>query len=183
MFRLSLPRHTEALAATSVRNTMTTTNDTTTDPAFRFKRRKVAHAKRAPLQHEPTTPVLESPQDVSSPIHATPPLQTPGEDDESTLNLREILRNRKRPRDRVREAARKSETNQTRELVIVDAPKQDSYASRFIAQTGQVVDKDDQQMYVVPFTLVQSFPPCAVELLCMDRWLMYQDGIYRSPPG
>jgi hypothetical protein len=68
------------------------------------------------------------------------------DEDESAPNLREILRSRKRPRDRIREATRKPEPAQSQALVVADAPKQDLYATRFVAQTGQVVDRDDRQM-------------------------------------
>jgi len=126
------------------RNTMTIT-DGNPEPTLRFKRRKVSHAKRAPLTDVPTTSTSD-PSDNATLSNTEPPLQAPVEDEESAPNLREILRGRKRPRDRIREATRKPETTQTQALVVADVPKQDLYATRFVAQTGQVVDKDDQQM-------------------------------------
>jgi hypothetical protein len=118
--------------------------DNSAEPALRFKRRKVAHTKRAPLHNEVTTTSPErSPN--ATPIEAAVQ-QATLEEDESAPNLREILRSRKRPRDRIREATRKPEPVQSQALVVADAPKQDLYATRFVAQTGQVVDRDDKQM-------------------------------------
>jgi hypothetical protein len=124
------------------------------EPAFRFKRRKIVHQKRVRLNEDesstsivpqaPNTSILADAQ--GSP--AAPELHSPSaEADDSVPNLKEILRARKRPRDRLREAARKVEDTKSFALTqAVDAPKPDQYSTRFIAQTGQVVDQDDKQM-------------------------------------
>lgn len=132
-------------------------NDTTAmaEPTIRFKRRKTTHARRVYQQAD--TPTLhptssEVPTDtVTASLDHTiaPPLGESADtvDDEDTVpNLKDILRNRKRPRDRLREVARKAESKKSQALVPTDAPKQDVYGNRFVAQTGQVVDVDDQQM-------------------------------------
>jgi hypothetical protein len=132
---------------------MATMNDND-EPAFRFKRRKIVHQKRVRLnKDEPSTSTAPQAPNASiladaqgSP--ADPDLQSPSaEADDSVPNLKEILRARKRPRDRLREAARKVENTKSVALIpAVDAPKPDQYSTRFIAQTGQVVDQDDKQM-------------------------------------
>ncbi|KAF1942496.1 hypothetical protein EJ02DRAFT_375503 [Clathrospora elynae] len=115
-------------------------------PSVRFKRRKVAHPKRAYLDEDASTISASRSPSTATPSDAPSPPQEVHDGEESVTNLKEILRNRKRPRDRLREVARKAETPRT-ELVQVDAsPQPDQYTSRFIAQTGQVVDRDDKQM-------------------------------------
>lgn len=111
-------------------------------PEVRFKRRKITHSKRAPTENDP---VAAQSHDVVSPQDAPMSVSRDENDDESVPNLREIIRNRKKPRDRFKEPARKPELSST-ELVHVDAPRQDQYTSRFVAQTGQIVDRDDKQI-------------------------------------
>lgn len=124
---------------------MSTAQEDEAVPAIRFKRRKIAHPKRvyteddAPTASAPNAPIAATPKDAPvSPTEAN-------DEEESVPNLKEILRNRKRPRDRLKETARKAEPPRT-ELVQVEAPRPDQYTSRFVAQTGQVVDRDDKQM-------------------------------------
>jgi hypothetical protein len=114
-------------------------------PAIRFKRRKTTHTKRVQANEDAAVRPNSSTPDAASPTDVpTPP--TAAHEDDSALNLKEVLRNRRRPRDRVKEATRKPEPAKT-ELVPFDAPQQQhAYTSRFVAQTGQVVDRDDKQM-------------------------------------
>jgi hypothetical protein len=114
-------------------------------PAIRFKRRKIAHPKRVYAEDDALT-ISASHSPVAATLNDAP--QSPNEandDEESVPNLKEILRNRKRPRDRIKETTRKAEPPRT-DLVQVEAPRLDQYTSRFVAQTGQVVDRDDKQM-------------------------------------
>lgn len=122
---------------------MTTREDDSTATSVHFKRRKTTHTKRARADDgsNPAKPSNETP-DATLALDAPEPAQ---DDDEAVPNLKEILRNRKRPRDRLKDTARKPEPGQT-ELVQVDAPRQDRYTSRFVAQTGQVVDSSDAHM-------------------------------------
>lgn len=124
-----------------------TAPDSPAEPTLRFKRRKVSHAKRAPLDEGIISSAHLAPDHATGngTLIADAPLSTPIEED-TTSNLRKALRNRVRPRDRIREGARKPELSQAQALVAADAPRQDLYGSRFVAQTGQVVDKDDKQM-------------------------------------
>jgi hypothetical protein len=114
-------------------------------PAIRFKRRKIAHPKRVYAEDDaPTVSASHSP--VAATVNDAPPLPKEAEEEEESVpNLKEILRNRKRPRDRLKETTRKVEPPRT-ELVQVDASRPDQYTNRFVAQTGQVVDRDDKQM-------------------------------------
>ena len=124
---------------------MSTAQQDEAAPAIRFKRRKIAHLKRvyaeddAPTGSAPCSPVAATLDDAPQ-----PPKDANNEED-SVPNLKEILRNRKRPRDRLKETTRKAEPPRT-ELVQVEAPRPGQYTSRFVAQTGQVVDRDDRQM-------------------------------------
>lgn len=121
---------------------MTAMEDDNTAPSFRFKRRKTTHAKRVRTEDD-TTPALNTqPPNAATPLIAPEAAQ---DEEESVPNLREIIRNRKRPRDRLKDVTRKNETTQT-ELVQAEAPRPDQYTSRFVAQTGQVVDSSDKQM-------------------------------------
>ena len=128
---------------------MNSAQEDTSAPSIRFKRRKIAHPKRTTHLEDdtPTIPTSQSPDAVkpTDAARSPPPTHNLPEDPDSVPNLKEILRNRKRPRDRLRDAARKSDTPRT-ELVQIDAPRPDQYTSRFVAQTGQVVDRDDKQM-------------------------------------
>jgi hypothetical protein len=123
---------------------MDTVQDETAVPAIRFKRRKVAHSKRVHINKD-LSPISDTqPAGMDSRIDApSPPEQLT--DDDSIPNLRDIIRNRKRPRDRFRDTARNVEAPRT-ELVMVDTPQEGHYTTRFVAQTGQVVDRDDKQM-------------------------------------
>lgn len=118
-----------------------------TEMAVKFKRRRVTHTKRTRLQVEDDDAVAapRSPQTLAIAEDEGPT----AEGDETSATLKEILRNRKRPRDRLREAAARAELTkaQTLHRREQDAPKQ-GYAERFVPQTGQVVDRDDEQMYV-----------------------------------
>ncbi|XPS98862.1 hypothetical protein M3J09_008055 [Ascochyta lentis] len=123
---------------------MTTADDENAAPSFRFKRRKTTHTKRARTDDDAAVPL-----DIQSPDAATPSVapEAAQDEDESVPNLREIIRNRKRPRDRLKDAARRTEAPRV-ELVQSAAPRPDQYTSRFTAQTGQVVDSSDKQMTV-----------------------------------
>ncbi|KAL1595267.1 hypothetical protein SLS60_009957 [Paraconiothyrium brasiliense] len=114
------------------------------EPTVKFKRRKTTHTKRPRLdtEDEPTAAALKSPDAVPDDT-SIPAL----EEDETSVSLKEILRNRKRPRDRLREVAARAELTKAQALVLreQDAPKQ-GYTNRFVPQTGQVVDRDDQQI-------------------------------------
>ncbi|KAL5409503.1 hypothetical protein PMIN03_005946 [Paraphaeosphaeria minitans] len=123
-------------------------DDHESEPAIKFKRRKTTHTKRTRLETDEETS-LAAPQSPDAVPHdtATPAL----EEDGTSLTLKEILRNRKRPRNRLREAAARAELTKTQAVVLreqdadADAPKQ-GYTSRFVPQTGQVIDTDDQQI-------------------------------------
>ncbi|KAF1949271.1 hypothetical protein CC80DRAFT_555479 [Byssothecium circinans] len=93
-----------------------------TKEALRFKRRKTTLAKRLP-----SASVSES-HDVA----------------EYTDALKDVLRNRKRPRPR--DEGPKAETAGLQAPVSADRPKQSAYESRFVAQTGEVIHRNDQQM-------------------------------------
>ncbi|KAK7179493.1 hypothetical protein DPSP01_002602 [Paraphaeosphaeria sporulosa] len=116
------------------------------EPAIKFKRRKTTHTKRARVETDDVTTlaVPRSPDAVPT-VTVSPAL----EEDGTSLALKEILRNRKRPRDRLREAAARAELTKTQTVVLreqdADAPRH-GYTSRFVPQTGQVIDTDDQQI-------------------------------------
>jgi hypothetical protein len=124
---------------------MATVQEDNSAPSIRFKRRKIVHPKRVYVDDDaPTVSTSQSPDAATLNDVPSPPNQAHDEE-ESVPNLKEILRNRRRPRDRQKEIARKPEGEKA-ELVQVDAPRPDQYTSRFVAQTGQVVDRDDKQM-------------------------------------
>jgi hypothetical protein len=124
---------------------MATVHEDNPAPAIRFKRRKTTHPKRVQLEDDaPVTSTSQTP-DAATPNDAPSPPDDVNDEEESVPNLKEILRNRKRPRDRLKETTRKPEATRT-ELVQVDAPRPDQYTNRFVAQTGQVVERDDKQM-------------------------------------
>jgi hypothetical protein len=123
---------------------MATVQEDNPAPAIRFKRRKTTHPKRVVTEDDATTVSASHSPDAGAPQDAPSPSKE-ADDEESVPNLKEILRNRKRPRDRLKETGRKVEAPRT-ELVNVDAPPPDQYTGRFVAQTGQVVDRDDKQM-------------------------------------
>jgi hypothetical protein len=124
---------------------MATVQEENSAPSIRFKRRKTTHPKRVQLEDD--APVISTSQtpDAATPNDAHSLPNGINDEEESVPNLKEILRNRKRPRDRLKETARKPEVTRT-ELAQVDAPRPDQYTSRFVAQTGQVVERDDKQM-------------------------------------
>jgi hypothetical protein len=132
-------------------------SDQEAEPAIKFKRRKTTHTKRTRLETEaePTVAAPHSPDAVVEEATAPAP-----EGDGASVALKEILRNRKRPRDRLREAAARAELTKTQAIVLRDhdVPKQ-GYPSRFVPQTGQVVDKDDEQMYVCQLPSLLPVPP------------------------
>ncbi|KAI8938928.1 hypothetical protein NX059_004783 [Plenodomus lindquistii] len=116
-------------------------------PRVHFKRRKATHEKRTYGDNEVATAAAPPSPKVTTTSDAPAPAPSHAADDEAPMaNLKDILRNRKRPRDRLREAARKAEPRPLAELAQVDAPRPDQYTSRFVAQTGQVVDDDDRHM-------------------------------------
>lgn len=145
---------------------MSAPQDESAVPEVRFKRRKIAHKKRAPTQDEAVTALVSKSPEAES-IDNAPTLLNHDEDDaESVANLQKIIRNRRRPRDRFKESARKPEPRST-EIVPVEVPRADQYTSRFVAQTGQIVDRDDKQMYVrmLPFSnsiYVKYIVPCCL---------------------
>lgn len=125
---------------------MANTEDDGTVPVIRFKRRKIAHPKRVHAEDDAAiTSESQAPDAGTWADNATTPPAEPQDEDDSVPNLRDIIRNRKRPRDRLRDVARKAEAPRA-ELVPVEAPREGLCTSRFVAQTGQVVDKDDKQM-------------------------------------
>jgi hypothetical protein len=132
----------------SISPAMSTKHGETAAPTIRFKRRKITHPKRVYVDSEDAhiAACSQPPPTVGSIGVQSPPEDAQDKDD-SVSNLREILRNRKRPHDRLRETARKAEPRKT-EMVPFEAPQQQQhpYTSRFVAQTGQIVDRDDKQM-------------------------------------
>lgn len=126
-------------------STMTTPEDRgAATNNLRFKRRKTTHTKRARINDEGPATNNNEALDATSVQNAPEPVQ---DEEDSVPNLKEILRNRKRPRDRPKDATRRPEvSHMDPEHGQVDAPKQDRYTSRFVAQTGQVVDSSDAQM-------------------------------------
>jgi hypothetical protein len=108
-------------------------------PTVHFKRRKTTHPKRVYIEEGPPTASDTRPNDATSP----PPESR--EEDNAVPNLKDILRNRKRPRNRPKDTARKTEAPRS-DMAAVDTPRDTQYTGRFVAQTGQVVDRDDKQM-------------------------------------
>ena len=129
-------------------------------PAIRFKRRKLQHPKRAAAGAQDDIAV----ETVISPI---PNPASADEQNDATAsigyedaapNLKEILRMRKRPGDRVKDAARRAAERRTEIVlresgtdavdgaIVPEDGRRDQYAGRFIAQTGQVVDVDEGRM-------------------------------------
>ena len=120
--------------------------DESSEPVVRFKRRKTAHSKRVYTEEEVPTAAGSQAPDARNLSTDAPLAITASQTEEDLVpNLKDILRNRKRPRDRQKDAARKTETPRT-ELAQVETPREGHYTSRFVAQTGQVVDTDDKQM-------------------------------------
>ncbi len=115
--------------------------DESTAPSFSFKRRKTAHKKRARTDDD----ALIGPTDSVLDATASNAPEAAQHEDDSVPNLKEILRNRKRPRERVKDVVRKPEAQHT-ELQQADARPTNQYTSRFVGQTGQVVDSSDAQM-------------------------------------
>lgn len=120
---------------------MTTVAGDDAAPSFRFKRRKTVHTKRTRTDDPPSTASHHAAVDATTTDAPEPARdeQEPGPD------LKEILRNRKRPRDRPKETVRRPEVEQA-EVGRGDERRSDRYTSRFVAQTGQVVDSGDAQM-------------------------------------
>jgi hypothetical protein len=125
---------------------MATMQDDGPAPAIRFKRRKTAHSKRVYADEDASTTSKSQVPGAATQSRAvlTPPTASRDEDD-TVPNLRDIIRNRKRPRDRPKEAARKSEAPKA-DFDPTEVPREGLFTGRFVAQTGQVVDKDDKQM-------------------------------------
>ncbi|KAH8727853.1 hypothetical protein GQ44DRAFT_610534 [Phaeosphaeriaceae sp. PMI808] len=125
---------------------MATNQDGGSVPAIRFKRRKLTQSKRIYTDKDIATNTNSVDLDVEPRVNiASPPKQFPDEEDDSGANLKGIIRNRKRPRDRLKETTRKGETPKT-EVALLDTPREGCHTTRFVAQTGQVVDRDDKQM-------------------------------------
>ena len=120
---------------------MTSVQDESAAPSFRFKRRKITHTKRARIEEDTTTDSSSRPLDAPTARDAPEAVR---DEEESVPNLKEILRNRKRPRDRIKDVPRKPEPEP--DLVQAEAPRSDQYAGRFAAQTGQVLDASDEHM-------------------------------------
>ena len=174
------PRTRQSLYRTEI-----TMDDTAIEPAVKFKRRKTTHAKR-PRVGVDSQDAVAAPQSPSTITDARDEALVLS-DDYTSLTLKEILRNRKRPRDRLREAAARAEVTKAQALVRreQDAPKQ-GYEQRFVPQTGQVVDREDQQMYVyrsLIITVIRCLGRILSSPVCMAQKLTNQYGIYRSPSG
>lgn len=122
---------------------MTTVEDDSAPINFRFKRRKTTHTKRTPVNSDSAAPPDVQSLDVAATLNVPEALE---DEEESVPNLKEIIRNRKRPRNRLKDAAPKAEAAPQTELVQTEAPRQDQYPSRFVSQTGHVVDSSDKQM-------------------------------------
>lgn len=155
-----------------------------TEPAVKFKRRKITQSKRSRFGVE-SHDAVAAPQSPSTPTVAEDEALTLSGDDDTSSTLKEILRTRKRPRDRLREAAARAEVTKAQALVRreQDAPKQ-GYTGRFVPQTGQVVDKEDQQMYVPQLLLITFVRYLERMVSSIRHWaqkLTNQYGIYRSP--
>ena len=125
---------------------MAATQEEGSGSAIRFKRRKTTHPKRVAAEEDAPTVSISQPPDASSAQHAPLLANEANDDDESVPNLKEILRNRKRPRDRLKESVRKTDNPRMEVVHMDEAPRADQYTGRFVAQTGQVVDRDDKQM-------------------------------------
>ena len=123
---------------------MSDAQDESSVPSVRFKRRKIANSKRVHVENGPPE-VTSLAASATTRDALSPPKEASQEEEESAPNLKEILRNRRRPRDRTKEVAHRAEAPRT-ELMLVDGHAPAQYPSRFIAQTGQVVDRDDKQM-------------------------------------
>ncbi|KAH7115321.1 hypothetical protein B0J11DRAFT_561860 [Dendryphion nanum] len=122
-----------------------------TAPTFRFKRRKIAYP-RARLESDasPAPVPAEASLQVPSPLITDTASTTSPHDDteEDVPNLKDILKNRKKPRHRFQETIlRKPEVKSDALVHVGEAPlAQHKYSDRFVAQTGQVVGTDDRQM-------------------------------------
>jgi len=122
----------------------------TPEPAVRFKRRRITHPRRTRFDTEEAentaVSALQSPD--AAPSGCPNMAHIPREEDGSSLALKELLRNRKKPRDRLREVGQRAHKTKTLALVQQDEveAKHSPYANRFVAQTGQVVNEDDKQM-------------------------------------
>lgn len=111
-------------------------------PTARFKKRKLVHPRRIHNEGDVPTVVAAQTSDTETPINSV----YPPEEDNSVSNLKEALRARKRPRDRLKDVARRAEAPKVEAALVEEAPQQGHYSSRFVAQTGQVVDREDNQM-------------------------------------
>jgi hypothetical protein len=126
---------------------MSTLQDEDPAPSIRFKRRKVTHQKRNQLS-EPSSPDREPASTITGleqDVELAQQRQSQDDADESVPNLKVIMRNRARPRHRLQQPVQQTEMR-SNELVPVEAAAHDQYSSRFVAQTGQIVDRDDRQM-------------------------------------
>ncbi|KAF2269123.1 hypothetical protein CC78DRAFT_303805 [Lojkania enalia] len=124
-------------------------------PVFRSKRRKTEHKRTRLDDHDGNatntsarSPVAATEINAPSTLPVFPALDSPATDaDESVPNLKEIIRMRKRPQQRMKNVGNKVAATSSQDAVVLSAaPHSDQYAGRFVAQTGQIVDKDDTQM-------------------------------------
>ncbi|KAF2822783.1 hypothetical protein CC86DRAFT_396390 [Ophiobolus disseminans] len=105
---------------------MSTPQDSELAPTIRFKRRKTAHQKRVYADDE--VPIISETQapGVEAPIGTAPPPDDPRDDERSVPNLKEIIRARKRPRDRLKDVVRKAEAPKAETVAIEDTPREDA---------------------------------------------------------
>ncbi|KAF2027225.1 hypothetical protein EK21DRAFT_102661 [Setomelanomma holmii] len=102
-------------------------------PAVRFKRRKITHSKRVSADTDaPIAPTAQAP-DSGDPLDTNSPVSEIQDGEDSVPNLKEILRNRRRPRDRQKDVARRTEEPRS-ELVAVDAPREGHYTKARLAE-------------------------------------------------
>jgi len=145
-YYVELPNPTLHFLISHFQPAMATVPEDSSPPTIRFKRRKIAHPKRVFAEDDaPTVATSQSP-DAATRNEAQSPPPHRNDEEESVPNLKEILRNRRRPRDRLKETTRKAEAPSNELVVQDDVPRPDQYTSRFVAQTGQVVDQHDKQM-------------------------------------
>lgn len=135
---------------------MTSAQEEDFAPEVRFKRRKITHNKRMLTEDGAAATSISRSPDAPLPNYDSAPSNRDEDDGESLPNLKEILRARRRLRDRFKEPVRRPGSPEAK-LVPTDEPQQDQYTGRFVAQTGQVVDRDDKQMYVQELAVPSIF--------------------------
>ncbi|KAF2743825.1 hypothetical protein M011DRAFT_480362 [Sporormia fimetaria CBS 119925] len=105
--------------------------DSSSGPTVRFKRRKLAHPRRVPTSENAHSP------------NATSELPIEQEDD-PVVDIKSIVRQRRRRNPQIPDIPREQQAMAV-ELHKPEEPEA-SYSSRFVAQTGQIIDRDDAQM-------------------------------------